>query len=542
MKLTRTSHGNCVRNDALKVQRSAGSCVSRATGVALVAFCWARADGPFRVLPYLQNPAGDAITVMWFSEASTTGQVAFRQTGAWSTPLEVPAVLASALDYHSSETNSPPSLPYLHRVRLAGLLTGTAYEYVVTQDGVSITNSFRTAPPRDSAVRFVVYSDSETEPESTGARAAWPEPGGSTSRLYPVDQTRGYQENLQIMAAGNPDFIVIAGDLVQAGGEQRDWDEFWCHNAGALGDLASTVPIMPALGNHEYYGGTRGSYNQPASEQSIAKYLTYFELPANGAANPAHNGRYYRLDYGPVTLVVLDLCNGDDTDSTKDTSTYLKTADGCQAPDFNPGSPQYAWLEEQLASAQTNSQFTFVAFHQVPYSVGPHGAAGESQSGVPVRVLTPLFLQYGVDAVLAGHDEMYERSVVTGTEQLPGGGTRPVTLNFYDLGIGGDGLRGPVSGLVNDKQAFLAHNDAPEVWSGAALVSGGKHYGHLEVNIRVNGQGKWEAVLTPVYAFPLMDSGGAVTGFERRTYADEVTVIGASAPLLGQKGTVVVEW
>jgi 3',5'-cyclic AMP phosphodiesterase CpdA len=516
--------------------------VSRATGVALVAFCWARADGPFRVLPYLQNPAGDAITVMWFSEASTTGQVAFRQTGAWSTPLEVPAVLASALDYHSSETNSPPSLPYLHRVRLAGLLTGTAYEYVVTQDGVSITNSFRTAPPRDSAVRFVVYSDSETEPESTGARAAWPEPGGSTSRLYPVDQTRGYQENLQIMAAGNPDFIVIAGDLVQAGGEQRDWDEFWCHNAGALGDLASTVPIMPALGNHEYYGGTRGSYNQPASEQSIAKYLTYFELPANGAANPAHNGRYYRLDYGPVTLVVLDLCNGDDTDSTKDTSTYLKTADGCQAPDFNPGSPQYAWLEEQLASAQTNSQFTFVAFHQVPYSVGPHGAAGESQSGVPVRVLTPLFLQYGVDAVLAGHDEMYERSVVTGTEQLPGGGTRPVTLNFYDLGIGGDGLRGPVSGLVNDKQAFLAHNDAPEVWSGAALVSGGKHYGHLEVNIRVNGQGKWEAVLTPVYAFPLMDSGGAVTGFERRTYADEVTVIGASAPLLGQKGTVVVEW
>ncbi|HPK37591.1 MAG TPA: hypothetical protein PLH01_04865 [Kiritimatiellia bacterium] len=48
--------------------------MSCATGVVLAAFCWARADGPFRVLPYLQNPAGDAITVMWFSEASTAGQ------------------------------------------------------------------------------------------------------------------------------------------------------------------------------------------------------------------------------------------------------------------------------------------------------------------------------------------------------------------------------------------------------------------------------------------------------------------------------------
>jgi len=370
----------------------------------------------------------------------------------------------------------------------------------------------------------------------------WPQPGGSTSRLYPVDQTRGYLENLRLMAARTPDFVVIAGDLTQAGGEQRDWDEFWRHNAGTLNNLAGTVPIMPTMGNHEYYGGTRGSYSQPASEQSVAKYLTYFEMPANGAANPSHNERYYRVDYGPVTLLVLDLCNGDDTTPAKDTSTLLTTAGGCQAPDFNPGSPQYAWLEAQLASAQTNSQFTFVAFYQAPYSVGPHGVAGEAQSGVPVRVLTPLFLQYGVDAVLAGHDEMYERSAVAGTEQLPGGGTRPATIAFYDLGTGGDGLRGPETGLVNDKQAFLAHDDAPEVWSGAALASGGKHYGHLEVNVQVNGQGNWEAVLTPVYAFPLMNSGGTVTGFERRTYADEVTITGASGPLLGQKGTVVVEW
>jgi len=393
------------------------SCFPVAVGLASVTAGWAQADGPFRVLPYLQNPAPDAITVMWFSEAATAGQIAYRLSGEWTTH-EVPAVSAAALNYYATETNFfsggiPPALPYSHRSRLTGLTAGTSYVYVVTQDGVSITNTFRTAPPRDRAVRFVVYSDSETEPESTGKSADWPVPGGSSSRKYVVDQTRGYRENLLIMEARSPDFAVIAGDLVESGGEQRDWDEFWRHNAGTLNRLAGAVPILPTPGNHEYYGGTRGGYNQPTSEVSVAKYLTYFEMPANGASDPAHNERYYRMDYGPVTLLVLDLCNGNDAIPSEDTSTYLTTASGCKAPDFNPGTPQYVWLEVQLAAAQTNSAFTFVAFHHVPYSSGPHGVASEAQSGVPARVLTPLFLQYGVDAVLAGHDEMYERSTVT---------------------------------------------------------------------------------------------------------------------------------
>ncbi|MFA7173476.1 MAG: metallophosphoesterase family protein [Kiritimatiellia bacterium] len=539
----------CLEDETVSKIRLSGSCLPCVIGLLLLLLFFpgrAWAMGPFRVLPYLQNPATNAVTVIWFSEADTTGQLAYGLMGNWMT-VDVPAVLASVLDYHSTENqkfpgNIAPSIPYSHCARLTGLSAGTSYTYAVTQDGVSVTNTFRTAPLPNRSVRFVVYADSETEPESTGAKVTWPQLGGSSSRLYVVDQTCGYQENLLVMKARAPDFIVIAGDLAQAGGEQRDWDEFWRHNAGDLGTLASTVPIMPALGNHEYYGGTRGSYNQPSSEQSVAKYLTYFEMPPNNAANPAHEKRYYRMDYGPITLVVLDLCNGDDTTPAADTSTYLKTSDGCQAPDFNPGTPQYVWLEAQLALAQLNSRFTFVAFHQAPYSVGPHGAATESQSGVPVRVLTPLFLQYGVDALLCGHDEMYEHSVVAGVEQLPGGGTCAATLHVYDLGMGGDGLRGPTSGVVNDKQVFLAHSDAPETWLGARLVSGGKHYGHLEVNVQMDAHGGWEAVLTPAYAFPLMDSSGNVISFERRAYDDEV-ILKATVPLSSQpRGSVVIGW
>jgi hypothetical protein len=485
----------------------------------------ASANGPFRVLPYLQNPGANAMTVMWFSEAATTGEVAYAQAGSW-TNLSAAPVLASELDYHSSEWSHfpggvPPSLPYAHQVRLTGLTPGTLYSYIVTQDGVSVTNEFRSPPSAEGAVRFIAYGDCETEPESTGAHTAWPEPGGSATRPYLVDQTQGYAENLKVMAGRNPDFILIAGDLTEAGGEQRDWDEFWRHNAGALNDPAGGFPILPAPGNHEYFGGTRGSYCQPASEQSMAKYLTYFELPSNGASNPAHDQRYYRVDYGPVTIIMLDTCNGDDAVPANDSSFHLSSATGSMAPDFNPGSPLYSWLETQLVSAQANSRFTFVGFHHTPYSVGPHGAAGESQSGVPLRVLTPLFLQYGVDAVLAGHDEMYEHSAVPGNELLPGGSSRPYTMQVYDVGIGGDGLRAPVAALTNDKQVFLAHDDAPENWQGGILLEGGKHYGHLEINVSVNAGGHWEALLTPVYVLPILNAGGRVIDFEHRVYADE---------------------
>jgi hypothetical protein len=219
--------------------------------------------------------------------------------------------------------------------------------------------------------------------------------------------------------------------------------------------------------------------------------------------------------------------------SARDTNFFLlgeSDEQGGRAPGFGPGSAQYAWLEEQLKDAQRTRQFTFVFFHHVPYSVGPHGwppgdgDGFDPQSGVPVRVLTPLFLRYGVDAVLAGHDEMWERSELVGVEIAPDGTQAPHTVHFYDVGIGGDGLRGPQQGLVNPQQKFLAHRDAPEVWRDGVLIEGGKHYGHLEVDVLPRRSGGWQAVLKPVHVFPLFDADGTYLGSERRLYDDVVTL------------------
>lgn len=198
--------------------------------------------------------------------------------------------------------------------------------------------------------------------------------------------------------------------------------------------------------------------------------------------------------------------------------TGLPAAANPQIPDYMPGSPQYQWLEGQLQSAQAAGQITFVQYHHSAYSVGPHGyPAGtgtgfDTQSGQPLRVLTPLLALYDVAAVFSGHDEMYEHSIVDG-------------IHFYDVGASGDGLRGPQSDLTNPYQTFLAHADAPEVWAGDVLVSGGKHYGHLEIDVTLAASGMWEVSITPAYAFPLLSptNPGEILGWERRTYADVVT-------------------
>ena len=484
------------------------------------------------VKPYLQNPAPDAMTVIWFTEANTPGTLTVELPEGETQVISSTPELRTELEYHPNEPMTGRSnAPWMHRIRVTGLEPGTRYPYTVTQGAETYFGQIRTVPTETSAVRFMVYADSETEPESTGSRVAWSLPGDpGNKRQYVVDQTIGYSENLKVIASRNPNFVGIAGDLVESGGEQRDWDEFWRHNAGDINDVGGSIPILAAPGNHEVYGGPGpfGGYSDEGSIRAQGKFKTYWEAPSNGTS--AHDDRYYRIDYGPITYISLDVTNGQPNGTGSDTNWMV--GDGPGYPDFNPGSVQYQWLETQLADAQKRSRFTFVQLHHVPYSTGPHGyPAGtgtgfDNQSGQPVRVLTPLFVQYGVDAVFAGHDETYQHSLAYG-------------IHFWDIGMGGDGLRGPASGpdsanptvQTNPFQKFTTHLNATEVWNGTQLISGGKHYGHLEVNVTYDEtSGVWQAQLDPVHIFPLMDEVGNLTGWERRVYDDTTILTAAPAP------------
>ena len=446
-----------------------------------------------RYMPYLQCPTMDGMTVVWFSEENVWGTVAVELAGKGVLMRSEP-VPALAVSEGWSEKWRPTKMPerYLHEVVVSGLQPDTLYAYKVAHGRDKFAGSFRTAPGRDTLrpIRVIAFADSETEPDVKRQTVR--------GKPYPITEDEGFAANLKAIRARRPDLLIIAGDLVQHGGEQEDWERFFAHVSGSpKGSLAGGVPIVAALGNHDYYGPT---YEQPHSERAVAKFLTYFRNPRNGSLIKGQEERYYRLDYGPIAIIVLDCNNGPDDDAARDTNQYGLVGEGRPggvAPNWAPGSRQYRWLAEQLKDARERMAFTFVVMHYPPYSSGPHGlppgrGKGEDGlSGVPLRELDRLFHQYDVHLVLSGHDEMLELSATKSK-----GGAKVVY--YWDVGIAGDGLRPPTEGAKNPAQGFIAH-ESPQ----------GKHYGFLQIDAK-REHGEWTATVQPYWIDPVKrEIGGA---------------------------------
>lgn len=534
----------------------------------------------FRVLPYLQQPGSDSMQLTWFTPADQGGTLTVTGPG-----LAAPLVIGTTptnqpqTAYTAAEIAQGYSLfaggNWKHSAPVTGLNPNSTYRYTVDQGGQTYSSTFKTAPTSTdwSRVRFMALSDSETEPRGNTLRREYPlgpVAAGSVPRppiglpatpgtpVYYLTETQGYKKNIEIMKQRKPDIYVMPGDLVQGGGYQLGWDEFFRHNAGSYDTPLTNTPILPALGNWENFSAINGGYTINATVNGPKlgrdRYKTYFDLPSNGT--PAHQDNYYRADYGPITVITLDSSNGEpdqtinpgalDTDTQNNfTAAQYAAGGGTDLSDFNPGSVQYAWAQAQLADARSKGQIIFVQWHHTAYSVGEHalpmnwtgsGLSSSGQGGTPMRVYQPLLEQYGVVAALTGHSEIWERSYVDLNSDGKG-------VHHIDVGTAGDGLRGPLTNLdifnqalvdqINPYLEFLPHRDAPEFWqmavdpdgnSYARLIDGGRHYGHLEVDVRrVIGDPEVAALLRliPVYSFPIFDAYGRPTGeTERRVYDD----------------------
>ena len=147
-----------------------------------------------------------------------------------------------------------------------------------------------------------------------------------------------------------PQFVVMVGDNLYGKENAEGFAAKFELPYKAL--LDSGVKFYAALGNHD----TR-------------RQLTY---------EPFHMGgqRYYTFTYGPVQFFVLD-------------SNRIDTA-------------QTDWLEQQLRAS--TAEWKIAYFHHPLYSSGKYGPT------LPLRpILEPLFVQHGVNVVLAGHEHNYER-------------------------------------------------------------------------------------------------------------------------------------
>ena len=152
--------------------------------------------------------------------------------------------------------DAPRSIPNLlndpvirrHRVVVDGLEPDTVYRYSAgdgTEGGWGPWQTVKTGPDRARNVQFLYLGDAQTGLEGWGRllKAAY--------RRHP-----------------KPDFLVLAGDLVDRGNERTNWDHFFLRAAGVF----DRMPLMPCVGNHEYL------------DMGPRLYRAFFELPRNGPA------------------------------------------------------------------------------------------------------------------------------------------------------------------------------------------------------------------------------------------------------------------
>lgn len=165
------------------------------------------------------------------------------------------------------------------------------------------------------------------------------------------------------MRTFNPSFVLFSGDAVNIGANQSEWDSFFDSVDSLWIDSNNfTIPIIPCLGNHEMYGPT--NYTQ-------TNYYDQFALPGNE--------QWFSLNWGDLLhIVVLN----SQTNITGDELT---------------------WLTQDLA-ANKNYPWKIISFHQPIYTTGQDPARPDE--GV---AWGPLFDQYHVQVVVAGHNHMYER-------------------------------------------------------------------------------------------------------------------------------------
>ncbi|MFO7170266.1 MAG: metallophosphoesterase [Chloroflexota bacterium] len=189
-----------------------------------------------------------------------------------------------------------------------------------------------------------------------------------------------------LVKSWSPDFIVTTGDnnYPVGGADTIDanvgqyYHEFMAHAGSAYGPGAPKNRFFPVLGNHD------------ADVAGVGPYFDYFTLPGNG--------RYYTVDWPPVRIYALN-------------SVPWVEPDGVY-----PDSVQAAWLRRELEASPDT--WNLVVFHHPPYS--SHHAGETEWMRWPFR-------EWGADAVISGHNHVYERVMRDGFPYMVnglGGGAR----------------------------------------------------------------------------------------------------------------------
>ncbi|KAK9236928.1 Metallo-dependent phosphatase-like protein [Lipomyces kononenkoae] len=184
--------------------------------------------------------------------------------------------------------------------------------------------------------------------------------------------------------------------------------------------ITALKPYMVGPGNHEANCDNAGTTDSATNisytvdiciegQRNFTGFRNHFRMPS--AESGGVENFWYSFDHGMVHFVQIstetDLGHGlvgpDEPFGVEGNFDSV----GQDAGPFGTKNEQYNWLQQDLASVdRTKTPWIVVAGHRPFYAANPEG-------GVCLECITafePLFLQYNVDLVLAGHVHFYERN------------------------------------------------------------------------------------------------------------------------------------
>jgi 3',5'-cyclic AMP phosphodiesterase CpdA len=241
---------------------------------------------------------------------------------------------------------------HYHSASFTGLVPNTMYVYRVG-DGTNWSewSQFTTASDRPEPLTFIYVGDAQNDIFSLWSRVI----------------RAGYSK------APGAQFIIHAGDLVDAGNSDAEWGDWF----RAAGWINAATPSVPAAGNHEYAAGEGGDRKLSRHWQS------QFTLPRNGPEGLEESSYYF--DIQGVRVVVLN--------------------------SSEKREEQARWLDELLSD--NPNRWTIATFHH------PVLSAMESRDNKALREQwQPVFDKHKVDLVLQGHDHTYARSNLVGGDNV----------------------------------------------------------------------------------------------------------------------------
>lgn len=187
------------------------------------------------------------------------------------------------------------------------------------------------------------------------------------------------------IAAEEPDFVALLGDLVFRGSSAAEWSRF---DTLAAPIRHARIPVVPILGNHEYW---------VARGPALANFFARF--PHLGGR------RWHTVRYGPLAIMALD-----------SNLRFLPSAVWAE---------QCGWFQRELSIADADPSVRGIValVHHPPYT---NSTVTADERHVQRDFVPPFEASRKALAMLSGHVHSYERFVRGGkTYVVAGGGGGP---------------------------------------------------------------------------------------------------------------------